>query len=263
MTNPPVTAVVTFEEARHLIEQQAATLAVARAERVGLLQSSGRVLAENICADRDFPPFRRAARDGYAVRAADLATVPTVVKVIGEVRAGAPARDIPPNIGTGEAAGIMTGAPTPDGADAIVMVEYTTRRDDQVEISRTVHSGENIVPAGSEAKRGEVLLTAGTRITEAALAVVASVGKAEVQVYTRPRVAVLSTGDEVVAVDTTPGPTQIRNSNSYSIAAQVQAAGGEPVILPIAPDEPGRLRELIEEGLRADLLLLGVGVSAG
>jgi molybdopterin molybdotransferase len=143
------------------------------------------------------------------------------------------------------------------------MVEYTSRRGDRVEITRSVHTGENIVPTGSEGKRGAILLSPGTRIGEAAVAVMASVGKASVQVYAKPRVAVLSTGDEVVPVEAAPRDTQIRNSNSYSLAAQIQAAGGDPVLSPIAPDEPGRLRELIEQGLQSDLLLLAGGVSMG
>jgi molybdopterin molybdotransferase len=157
----------------------------------------------------------------------------------------------------------MTGAPVPGGADAVVMVEYTTERDKRVEISRTVAPGENIVPAGAEAEAGAVLVPRGTRLNDAATALAASVGKSRLQVYKRPRIAVLTTGDEIVDIDATPGPTQIRNSNSYSLAAQITRAGGEPVVLPIAPDEPKALRRLMEEGLKADLLLLTGGVSMG
>ena len=123
--------------------------------------------------------------------------------------------------------------------------------------------GENIVSAGSEAKRGERLLSPGARISYAELAVAAAVGRSRLLVYAKPRVAVLSTGDEVVDVDVPPGPNQIRNSNTYSLAAQIQAAGGEAVLLPIAPDEPVRLRELLKEGLESDLLLIAGGVSMG
>ena len=263
MSDRGAPGVVSFEDARHIVEQQAASARPTRTESVELLHSAGRVLADNIHADRDFPPFRRAARDGYAVRAADTANTPVKLTVIGEIRAGAQADGISAQVGPGEAAGIMTGAPTPDGADAIVMVEYTKLVGDQVEIARPVHAGENIVPRGSEARRGDILLRSGTRLTHASLAVLASVGRASVQVYAKPRVAILSTGDEVVPIDAVPGPTQIRNSNSYSLAAQVANAGGQPVILPIAPDEPARLRQLIEEGLQADLLLLAGGVSMG
>jgi molybdopterin molybdotransferase len=157
----------------------------------------------------------------------------------------------------------MTGAAAPVGADAVVMVEHTSRAGDRVEITRSVSAGENIVPAGSEAKRGDRLLSPGARISYAEIAVAAAVGRSRLLVYARPRVAVLATGDEVVDVDVPPGTNQIRNSNSYSLAAQIQAAGGEAVLLPIAPDEPCRLRELLNEGLEAGLLLIAGGVSMG
>lgn len=231
-------------------------------ELLGLLDANGRVLAEPVHADRDFPPFPRAARDGYAVRAADLQTLPANLEVIGEIRAGAAPAQMP-EVTAGKAAAIMTGAAAPVGADAVVMVEYTARTGDRVEIKRGVAAGENIVPVGSEAKRGERLLAAGAHVRYAEIAVAAAVGRSRVLVYAKPRVAVLATGDEVVDVDVPPGPNQIRNSNTYSLAAQIQAAGGEAVLLPIAPDEPGRLRELLKEGLDADLLLIAGGVSMG
>jgi molybdopterin molybdotransferase len=132
-----------------------------------------------------------------------------------------------------------------------------------VEVAKGVASGDNIVPTGAEARRGDSLLAPGTRIDEAVIAVAASVGKARIQVYVRPKVGILSTGDELVGINETPGPSQIRNSNSYSLAAQVRKAGGEPAILPIAPDDKTRLRALVEEGLQSDLLLLSGGVSVG
>ena len=228
-----------------------------------LLHASGRVLAEPIRADRDFPPFPRATRDGYAVRSADLRGLPTTLDVIGEIKAGAMPEDLPAKLQSGQAVAIMTGAPAPSGADAIVMVEYTSRHGNRVEITKTVAAGDNIVPTAAEARRQDLLIEAGTLLDEAAIAVAASVGKSELRVYTRPRVAVLSTGDEVVNVNRQPGPNQIRNSNSYSLAAQILNTGGEPVLLPIAPDETRRLKELIEEGLKSDLLLLTGGVSMG
>ena len=231
-------------------------------ELIGLLDANGRVLAEPIHADRDFPPFPRAARDGYAVRAADLETLPASLEVIGEIKAGASPGSIP-QITAGKTVAIMTGASAPAGADAVVMVEYTTRAGDRVEIARRVAAGENIVSAGSEAKRGDKLVAPGVRISYAEIAVAAAAGRSRVLAYAKPRVAVLSTGDEVVDVDVPPGPNQIRNSITYSLAAQIQAAGGEPVLLPIAPDEPARLRELLKEGLDSDLLLIAGGVSMG
>jgi molybdopterin molybdotransferase len=157
----------------------------------------------------------------------------------------------------------MTGAAAPPGADAVVMVEHTSQRGDQVEVMKRVSAGENIVPVGSEARRGDRLLSPGMRLDHAALAIAASVGRTHLLVYSKPRVAVLATGDELVDISGQPRRNQIRNSNSYSLAAQIQAAGGEPVLLPIAPDEPARLRELIRDGLEADLLLISGGVSMG
>ena len=264
MSSPPVdSTVLSFEDARRAVERQAALLAVPGMESVDLLAASGRVLAEPAQADRDFPPFPRTTRDGYAVRSADLVQLPATLDVIGEIKAGEKLDRIPSNIGRGQAASIMTGAPVPLGADAIVMVEYTSQRGQQVEVTRGVVGGENVVAKGAEARRGSTLLDRGQRLTEAAIAVAASLGKSRLQVYKRPRVAVLTTGDEIVNVDTTPGPTQIRNSNSYSLAAQILKAGGQPVVLPVAPDEPEALRKLIEEGLKSDLLLLTGGVSMG
>jgi molybdopterin molybdotransferase len=253
---------LSFEEARRTVEDHASLLRPEGRELLGLLDASGRVLAEPIHADRDFPPFPRAARDGYAVRAADLENLPATLEVIGEIKAGA-ASTQNPEITPGKAAAIMTGAAAPAGTDAVVMVEYTSRAGDRVEISRRVAAGENIVPAGSEAKRGDRLLSPGARISYAEIAVAAAVGRLRLLVYAKPRVAVLSTGDEVVDVDVRPGPNQIRNSNTYSLAAQIHAGGGEAVLLPIAPDEPGRLRELLKEGLESDLLLIAGGVSMG
>ena len=258
---------MSLEEARHLVERFAAGLSPEEAETVDLLAGLGRVLAEGILADRDFPPFARATRDGYAVRAADLAEIPARIEVVGEVKAGDWPEPGVCSVGRGQAVGIMTGAPLPEGADAVVMVEHTLPIREPavklVEVRRSINVGENFVPRGAEARAGQRLLDRGRRLDHAGIAIAASVGKSRVQVFRKPRVAVLSTGDEVVEMDATPGPAQIRNSNSYSLAAQVQNAGGEAVRLAIAPDERGRLRTLIEEGLGCDLLLLTGGVSMG
>jgi molybdopterin molybdotransferase len=143
------------------------------------------------------------------------------------------------------------------------MVEYTIVKGNEVEITRAVVEGENIVPAGAEAKSGDQLLVAGTRVDHRAIALAASVGESQLHVYKKPRIAILATGDEIVSIADPPGLFEIRNSNSYSLAAQVKASGGDPVVLPVAPDEPDRLRELIAEGFNADLLLLSGGVSMG
>jgi molybdopterin molybdotransferase len=221
------------------------------------------VLAEPIAADRDIPPFPRSTRDGYAVRAADLATLPATLRVIGEIKAGPLPGRLPSPLNRGQAFSIMTGAPVPQGADAVVMVEYTSQQGDSVQVSKGAAPGENIVAQAAEAKRGSLLLDRGTRLNEAAIALAASVGKSRLQVFIRPRVAVLTTGDEIVELDAEIGPTQIRNSNSYSLAVQIQEAGGEPVLLPTAPDEPRPLRQLIEQGLQSDLLIMTGGVSMG
>jgi len=257
--------VVSFEAARHLVEQHAmgARPAEAAAETVDLLAGLGRVLADGIVADRDFPPFARATRDGYAVRASDLLEVPARLELVGEVKAGDAPRPGVCVVGRGQAVGIMTGAPLPAGADAIVMVEHTSLSGRTVEVRRGVSSGENFVPRGAEAGAGQLLLDRGRRLDHAGIAIAASVGKSRLQVFRKPRVAVLSTGDELVEIDALPGPAQIRNSNSYSLAAQVQNAGGGAVWLPITPDKPQQLGASIEQGLDSDLLLLTGGVSMG
>jgi len=257
-----MSSVLSFEDARHLVEQHAASARPRGKELVALLDSQGLILAEPVLADRNFPPFPRATRDGYAVHAADLEMLPATLQVIGEIRAGA-AADATFKLQPGQAASIMTGAPAPAGSDAVVMVEYTSRQDNQVTITKTIAVGDNIVPIAAEAQRGDRLLSPGVRLDHAAIALAASVGRSRLLAYSKPRVAVLATGDELVDIDVPPTTTQIRNSNTYSLAAQIQAAGGEPLLLPIAPDEPERLRELIAEGLEADLLLLSGGVSMG
>ena len=255
--------VLSFEDARHEVEQRAASVRLGGVEFIPLGDSAGRVLAKPITADRDYPPFPRAMRDGYAVRAADLAQLPATLEVIGEIKAGAEPKDVPAHVGPGQAVGIMTGAPAPHGADAVVMVEYTSLVGRRVSVTRAVASGDNIVPVGSEARARDVLLEPGTRIDYSALAVAASVGQENVWVYRRPVVGIVATGDEIVEVSARPGPNQIRNSNSYSLAAQVHEAGGDPRTLGIARDETSHLQELIGEGLETDLLLLTGGVSMG
>ena len=259
-SSPSPASVLSFEDARHVVEEHASHLRPRGKELLELLDSVGRVLAEPIPADRNFPPFPRATRDGYAVRAVDIAPLPATLQIIGEIKAGA---NVTVKLEAGQAAAIMTGAAVPPGADAVVMIEYTSRTGDRVEISKGIAAGDNVVPTGAEAKRGERLLLPGTRLDHAAIAIASSAGKSHLLVYSRPQVAVLATGDEIVDIDVPPAPYQIRNSNSYSLAAQIQAAGGEPALLPIAPDDPERLRELIADGFEAELLLLTGGVSMG
>ncbi|MGO8815105.1 MAG: gephyrin-like molybdotransferase Glp [Terriglobia bacterium] len=252
---------LSFEQAIDIVKQKltAADLRPGR-EVVPLGGACGRVLAEDVLADRDYPPFHRSIRDGYAVRAGDVTAPPVDLKVCGEVRAGGHYAGA---LGTGECVSIMTGAPLPDGADSVVMVEYTKFDGDRVTIQRGVGHGENVVRQGSEARAGSCVLARGRRLSAGEVGVLATVGKAHVPVFVRPEVAILPTGDEVVPVDQPPEKFQIRNSNSASLGAQVAAAGGIPRPSEIAPDRPEALRSLIQDGLRSDLLVLTGGVSAG
>ncbi len=230
----------------------------AEPEQVALECAAGRVLAEEVRADRDIPALARSVRDGFAVQARD---VPGTLRLIGEVRAG---ERFDGTVGAGEAVEIMTGAPVPRGADAVVMVEHVTRAENgTVTTDRAAEPGQFINPRGCEASDGESLLMPGKRLGFADVALMAAVGKAQVAVCPKPRVAVLATGDEIVPVTETPREFQIRNSNVYSLAVQVARAGGVPVILPVAKDEYDDTRTLVERGLTSDLLLLSGGVSAG
>ena len=257
------TKVVSFSEAAIVVQQYASGLAPTQPELVSLLDALRLVLAEDLVADRDFPPFPRATRDGYAVRSADVKSVPAKLRCIAELKAGASVTQSAVRLGKGEAVEIMTGAPVPQGADAVVMVEYTGRRGSSVTVKRSVAAGENVVAAGSEARKGDPMVACGTRVNHAVVAVAAAIGKADVAVYRRPRVAILATGDEVVDINLPPGPNEIRNSNSYSLAAQVYEAGGEPRILPVAHDKIDEIELLVRKGAEADLLLLTGGVSMG
>ncbi len=184
------------------------------------------MLAEPVLADRDLPPFPRSTRDGYAVRSADLSQLPATLDVIGEIKAGEKLDRIPANIGTGQAVAIMTGAPVPAGADAVVMVEYTAQLGNSVEITQERCAGrEHCSARRRSAARAPCLLDRGVRLNEAAIALAASVGKSRLEVYKRPRVAVLTTGDEIVGVDATPGP----NSDSQLeqlFAGRADSEGG-------------------------------------
>lgn len=226
-------------------------------ERIELPFSAGRILAEEIRSDRDYPPFPRSVRDGFAIHAADL---PGRVKVIGEVRAG---ERYPGMVGLGEAVEIMTGAPMPDGSDAVVMVEHVVRDGDWISTDRSVKPGENFNPRACEIRAGDLLLRPGHRIDYSSVAMLATAGYTSALVYAKPRVAILSTGDEIVDVADTPLEHQIRNSNAHSLAVQVTRAGGVPVVLGVARDNAASSRELVAQGLEADLLLLSGGVSAG
>ncbi len=262
MSTAAPSRVVSYADASRIVREHADHLAPQHApEVVRLLDSLGRVLAAPILADRDQPPFPRSTRDGFACRAADTAAgLP--LGVIGSIRAGDAVRI---EVGSGKAVEIMTGAAVPLGADCVVMVEHVLRDRDSLRLApgRSVQPGENIVPMGAEARGGAVIVSGGTRISPAQIAVAAACGAGELRVHRRPRVAIVATGDELVEVSEQPQSQQIRNSNSYSMAAQILAAGAEPVRLPIARDERDHLESIIRTALESDLVLLSGGVSMG
>jgi molybdopterin molybdotransferase len=254
---------LSFAEARRIVENYARVSAPTEPELTNLLDAVSRVLAEDLLADRDFPPFPRATRDGYAVLATDVRSVPAQLRNVGSIKAGASVEDSVVSVVPGDCVEIMTGAPVPTGADAVVMVEYTRAVGDKVIVNRGVKPGENVVAAGAEARRGDVMVPRGTRVHHAVVAIAAAVGRPELAVHRPPRVAVLATGDELVDINLPPGPNEIRNSNTYSLAAQINEAGGNAALLPVARDEADELALLLGKGLNADLLLLTGGVSMG
>jgi molybdopterin molybdotransferase len=251
---------LSFEEAR---EKVIATVRAMRpplaTETVELARSYGRVLAQPITADRDYPPFDRSIRDGFAVRAEDAVSGATL-RCIGEIKAGSGFDGV---VGRGECVQIMTGAAVPPGADSVIMIEHVSLDGDRVLLSRPVTRGQSIVARGKEARAGQQLLAAGTRLGYAEMALAGQVGGHHVTVFKRPRASILSTGDEVVDVSVTPGPLQVRNGNSVALATLATLTGAEAETLGNAPDETKELRRRIERGLEADLLVISGGVSMG
>ena len=259
----PSVALPSYEQAAVVVAALAAELRLVHpaAQRVALGAAVGRVLAQAVLADSDQPPFARSTRDGFACRAREISTH-EFLPVAGATRAG----EAPAGLLGAEAAWeIMTGAPVPAGADAVVMVEHVEAVDGQVRLlaSRTIAAGENIVAQGAQARVGDELISAGAAITYAQIALAASCGYAELEVFRRPRVAILTTGDELVAVEAQPGAGQIRNSNAPMLAALVEAAGCEAWVLPTAADDAAALDEALAQAAEADLLLISGGVSAG
>ena len=220
----------------------------------------GRIVAENVAADRNYPPFNRSTRDGFAVRAADAASAGAKLRLIGESRAGGPFDGV---VEPGTCVQIMTGAPLPRGANAVVMNEHARHEGEYVIVEHAAHEGAHFVLEGQETRVGESVLTRGNRLGYAELAIAAQVGRSRLVVAKKPRVAIISTGDEVIPVDQAPKRFQIRNSNNVSLAAQVALAGGEPVILGTVPDDLAQLRARIQEALEADIVALTGGVSVG
>jgi len=234
-------------------------------EKVGLLDALGRVLAEDIVAERDNPPWDNSAMDGFAVRHEDIkqahaVTTPTMLTVIEDVPAGKfPAK----SVGKGEAIRIMTGAPIPKGADTVLKVEDTENTTTSVKVFKEEQKGANIRLQGEDVRKGECIIPKGKAIRPAEAGMLAILAKSFIFVYQRPRVAILSTGDELADLDERFSEEKIVNSNSYGIAAQVREAGGLPILLGIAKDKPDDLKAKIRQGLNADFLVLSGGVSMG
>lgn len=275
---------IRYSQAASILQEAIAAIrsgSVAMPEIVPLTCAAGRILAQPIRADRDQPPFPRSTRDGFACRASE-ANTHSFLRLTERLHAGQdPAAIGSGGVGPGELWEIMTGAPAPPGADAVFMVEHAEFSSSpesaaihreiyhpdirfvRLAAPRTLAPGENIVPAGSEARSGDLLVPADTRLAAAHIALAAQCGYPQLAVYPRPTVAILSTGDELVSVESTPGPSQIRNSNAPMLAALVAAAGGEPIILPTVPDQPAPLEAAIRNALDTDLLLITGGISAG
>jgi molybdopterin molybdotransferase len=254
--------VLDFDAALAVVLEHARRVKLPGVERVGLSDSRGRVLAEEVRADRDQPPFNRATRDGFAVRAGDLKGE-AVLRVVGQVRAGEVWQG--EVIAAGGCVEIMTGAPVPEGLDAVVMVEHVVRSGGEIQVpaERVLRAGENVVPRGAEAGAGDLMLRVGTGIGAAEIALAASCGCAELNVYARPKVAIVATGDELVEVGEQPEGWQIRNSNSYALKALVEEAGGFGGRLAVARDVQQDVRDRVAQGRMWDLIVFSGGVSMG
>jgi molybdopterin molybdotransferase len=228
-------------------------------ERVGLLQAVGRVLAESVVSTRDVPGYANSAMDGYAVRHADLATLPARLPVVGVAAAGG----TPPVIAPGQAAKIMTGGPIPQGAETVVRVEDTRPDGGAVIVERAGPRGAHIRQPGEDIRSGQCVLESGRSLAPADVGLLASIGRALVLVHQRPRVAIVSTGNELVEADDAVAPGQVVNSNAYTLAAAVTEAGGMPVPLPIARDTLDDIRSVLSDAARCDACLSTGGVSVG
>ena len=256
--------VLEFEEALAEVLQHARGLQPRKREQeaVALGDALGRVLASPVRAERDQPPFARSTRDGYAVRSADVAAG-RGMRVLGSVRAGE--RWSGDRVGEGEAVEIMTGAPVPEGADGVLMVEHAETRGELLRAAkgRVLTTGENVVPRGAEAHGGAEVIPFGRRVGAAEIALAANCGCAQLEVFDRPVVEIVATGDELVEVGAEPAVWQIRNSNSYALAAMVRDEGGVAVEPHIARDTHEDLVRFIAKGSMAELLVLSGGVSMG
>ncbi|HUN58849.1 MAG TPA: gephyrin-like molybdotransferase Glp, partial [Candidatus Binataceae bacterium] len=254
-------AMTSADQALQIVLQNVSRLGI---ERVPILLSLGRVLAEEIRSPRDIPGFDNSAMDGYAVRAADIAAAseshPVRLRVLGTVAAGMMPRAA---LTAGTAVRTMTGAPISDGADAIVQVERTRSEGDWVEILTSAEPGAFVRPHGEDLHAGELVMAAGKRLTPSDIGTLASLNRAMIDLYRRPRVAIVATGDELVDVDRVPLGAQVVNSSAYALASGIVEAGGEPTILKVARDTIEEVRERLSEALAFDLVLSTGGVSVG
>jgi len=234
------------------------------AETVAVADARGRVLAEGVRSNRQLPPTDNSAMDGFAVRSADLASAsadhPVLLEVVSEIPAGGSAER---TLRAGEAARIFTGAPIPPGSDAVVMQENTTRDGDRVAVRVSPEPHTHIRDAGEDVDLGDQVLDAGALVGPAEIGMLASLGRAVVTVHQRPRVAILSGGDELIEPDGDPSGSRIVASNSYSIAAQCLEVGAEPLYLGIARDTPDDIERRLRAGLGADVLVSSAGISVG
>jgi len=229
-------------------------------EQISLTDGLGRVLAEDLPARRTQPPFAVSAMDGYAVRADDVARIPAELRIVAEVPAGA---GFDGEVGAGEAARIFTGAPMPAGTDTVVIQEDTERDGDHVRVLETARRGRYVRPAGLDFAEGDVLLRAGRRLTARDIGLAAAMNRPWLFVHRRPRVGILSTGDEIVMPGDPIGPHQIVSSNALALAAFVVACGGVPVSVGNAPDDPEALRRIAAATSGVDLLVTTGGASVG
>jgi molybdopterin molybdotransferase len=261
MSEQDVSDLLTVAQAIEIID---ATPVKPQVEQISLNEALGRILADDICSDRDYPPFDKSLMDGYAVRSPNVANAttgdPAILQCIGEIKAGQTPSVL---IGPQQTMAIMTGAPLPAGADAIVPVEDIVRVHEHVRITKPVAPMKFVARAGSDINAGRVILSAGVRFESAQLAAAATVGSAIVKVFARPRVAILATGDELVGIDQLPAGAQIRNSNSILMASFLQKAGCEVVNLGIVADDPQLIRSGLRRGLECDALIVSGGMSMG
>ncbi len=255
------TPMLSVAEARAAVLAEISTLG---AERVAITEALGRVLAESITAPADIPSRDNTAMDGFAVRAADVETAspdaPVILEVVETLAAGYVAERA---VGPGQAMRIMTGAPIPDGADAVVMVEYTESEADRVRVSRSVKPGQHVRRRGEDVRMGVTVLTQGIDLGAGEIGVMASVRRPFVRVGRRPTVAIVSTGDELVEVGTEPGPGQIVNSNAFSLSSLAREAGAVSIVLPIARDSLDEIVGALGEASAADVVIASGGVSVG